>query len=304
MGITDAELLEKLKEKQRKMQELYEQRTSIGKAFEIPREGRPAVKVLLNYPSEPSEKPYPVYLNMHGGGFVEGDALTMDSFCQKLADRLGILVVNVNYILFPKEKYPYQIEEVESIRKYILEHGDELQADVTRIGLGGFSAGATLALGAVIKSIKEKSEGYRCCMCGYPMTSALAQDQDQESAYPAGDAEMLRAVKMFVDGEEKNPQVSVKFAEDEIVKAMEGVIIFYCGKDSLGKQGKEFAERLVRCGVPVLVKEYKEAYHGFIEVNRPDYFLDDPRKSEEQAIYTKDAEEFVIAGLSYMLCRN
>lgn len=301
MGITNQELLQKLFEKQSAMQKLYDTKTTIGKLLEIPRVDESPVKVLLNYPTQKTEEPLPVFLNMHGGAFIEGDALTMDSYCQKLADRLGILVVNVNYKLFPEKAFPYQIEEIEAVKEYLILHQDEMGIDGKRIGLGGFSAGATLSLGVVIKSIQEGTGGYRCCVLGYPMTSALMEDQDKDSDFPVGNEEMVQAMNLFTNGEEKNPRVSARYAEKEILEQMKGVVIFSCGKDSLGKQGKEFAEKLVSYGVPVFFKEYKEAYHGFLEVNRPDYFPEDPRKNEEQLGFTKDAEELIISGLKYML---
>lgn len=88
---------------------------------------------------------------------------------------------------------------------YLILHQDEMGIDGKRIGLGGFSAGATLSLGVVIKSIQEGTGGYRCCVLGYPMTSALMEDQDKDSDFPVGDEEMVQAMNLFTNGEEKNP---------------------------------------------------------------------------------------------------
>ena len=54
-------------------------------------------------------------------------------------------------------------------------------------------------------------------------------------------------------------------------------------------------------GVPVLFRKYKKALHGFVEVNRPDYFPDDSRKTPEQAALSDEAEEFMINGLNMLL---
>ena len=90
-------------------------------------------------------------------------------------------------------------------------------------------------------------------------------------------------------------------ASDELLSRFPATIMFTCGKDSLGPQGIAFAKRLMDNGVPVLFRKYKEALHGFVEVNRPDYFPDDTRKTPEQAALSDEAEEFMINGLNMLL---
>lgn len=302
MNISNDEFLERLRERQRTIQPQYHRLTPAGRAVEITWQGQMPVNVLINAPKKSDGHPHPVFLHMHGGGFVEGDAVTMDSFCQKLADSLNILVVNVNYKLFPDYCFPYQIEEIEAVYEYILSNQKKLQADVSRIGIGGFSAGATLALGTVLKAVGEGTHNYACCVCGYPMTSAFEKDQDAGSKFPATDEQMMQAIELFFNGQQADPKASALLAPDELLKKLRGVILLTCGRDSLGAQGRRFAKRLIDCGVPLCFREFENAYHGFIEVNRPDYFEDDTRKTPEQQALTDEAEEFIIGGLSRMLC--
>jgi len=46
--------------------------------------------------------------------------------------------------------------------------------------------------------------------------------------------------------------------------------------------------------VPVKVKEYPQALHGFLEVNRPEYDPSDPRITPEQAEYCRDCERYIV----------
>ena len=62
-------------------------------------------RALFYWPSTQSAQPLPVYLNLHGGGFVAGVPEHDVSFCRRLAHNLGCLVVNLDYVL-PSWSHP------------------------------------------------------------------------------------------------------------------------------------------------------------------------------------------------------
>lgn len=74
-----------------KMEPLYRERPTIGRKMEIAWDGHAPVRVILNYPKNNRKEKYPVLINVHGGAFAEGDAVTMDSFCQRVADRKSVV---------------------------------------------------------------------------------------------------------------------------------------------------------------------------------------------------------------------
>ena len=290
-----------IRSRQAMMQKEYDQRTPVGQPLEIPWEGHLPVRVLVNLPKEKREGKTPYYINAHGGGFIEGDAQTMGTHCQKLADRLGIPVFNLNYRMAPDYPYPYCAEEAEVLTEYLKAHADEYGIDPRRGGMGGFSAGSMLTIINVIRNIKSGRENFRAVMLAYPGTSSDLADSDASSPFQAMDETMAMAISLFYNGHEKDDEVMPLYAPDEILAQFPAVIQFTCGNDSLGPQGVAFAKRLMDNGVPVLFRKYKEAFHGFVEVNRPDYFPEDPRKTPEQAALSDEAEEFIISGLNMML---
>lgn len=294
-------LKKRVREKQREMDSQYILKTVHGSKYNIPWTGHMPIRIIVNRPQKKAYKNIPAFIHLHGGGFIEGDAVTMDSFCQNLADTLGILVVNISYRLAPDFIFPYQIQEIKRVYEYLLANASDLGINTERIAIGGFSAGALLAIGTVIQDILSGGNSYRCCVCGYPLTSALKEDIDQNSVYDTLDANMADMMSYYYHGEEKNILNSPLYASEKTLEKMPACIILTCGKDSLGNMGKRFTQRLIQCGVPVYFKEFKEAYHGFIEVNRPDYFLPDNRKNDKQKMLTNLAEKFIIEGLSIML---
>ena len=285
-----------------RMKSLYSNRSIQGKRGIIPW-GSPDhddIQVIWNRPLTGLQQNSPVLINIHGGAFAEGSAVTMDSFCQKVADSLKILVVNLDYKLFPEVTYPYPVEETSVVHEYLIKKADLLSIDPDRIAVCGFSAGATIAFGSELELLQRGDKGYRCIVGGYPMTSGRSEDEEQ-CPYEATNDLLSMAMKMSMNGMENDPICSCLLANDAILKKIEEVIICTCGKDSLHSMGNDFAKRLVHNGVPLLYRDYKNALHGFIEVNEPSYFLPDERKNDEQLGYALDAEDFIIKGLSIML---
>ena len=105
------------------------QRTA-GTRFSIPREGLKPVQTLLYRPfAQTSKDRLPVLFNMHGGAWLGGDAVLMESFCQMMADELPAFVVNVNYTKADEEPLPYATREVADAVKYFADHAMEYGID-------------------------------------------------------------------------------------------------------------------------------------------------------------------------------
>lgn len=91
------------------------------------------------------EGPYPVIIDIFGGGWCYGHKSS-----HKLEPALNLLkrgfaVVSINYSLSYQQPFPTQIYEVKAAIRYIRKHAAEYQLDPNRIALLGESAGAHLA---------------------------------------------------------------------------------------------------------------------------------------------------------------
>src|SRR4051794_17839471 len=99
-----------------------------------------------------SDRPSLVW--MHGGAFVMGD-LDMpeaDRTAREVADRAGAVVVSVDYRLaVGGVHYPVPLDDVVAVVRWVRDHPAELGLDPARIAVGGASAGANLATGAVLR---------------------------------------------------------------------------------------------------------------------------------------------------------
>ena len=86
----------------------------------------------------------PVIVNIHGGGYVYGNKEIYKRYCMDLARR-GFTVVNINYRLAPRWKFPAPLEDIHNALVWLTDQGENYHADTERIFLVGDSAGAQLA---------------------------------------------------------------------------------------------------------------------------------------------------------------
>lgn len=119
------------------------------------------------YPDNSGAK-RPTIIYFHGGGFIFGDKSTGDPLAAgggssgKLLEmvKVGYNLVNANYALAPKYRFPAQIRQIDELFRYLLAHADELGLDTSRVCLSGGSAGANM------------TEIYATCVCN-PEYAAL-----------------------------------------------------------------------------------------------------------------------------------
>ena len=114
-----------------------ENRTIPGPAAEIP--------VRIYTPEQRKSGPLPGLVFFHGGGFVLCNLDTHDGICRSLANAAGCVVVSVDYRLAPEHAYPAAPEDCYAATQWVAKNGAELGVDLSRLAIGGDSAGGNLA---------------------------------------------------------------------------------------------------------------------------------------------------------------
>lgn len=95
------------------------------------------------YPKGTNKK-QPVIVNIHGGGYVYGTKEVYFHYGVFLAQQ-GFTVVNFNYHLAPKTKFPTQLTEINMVMGWVLKNKDRYYMDADNLFIVGDSAGAQLA---------------------------------------------------------------------------------------------------------------------------------------------------------------
>jgi len=91
-----------------------------------------------------SDKPTPVVLNIHGGGWNHGTKESQTGFGNFF--KAGFAVVNVEYRLTPQATAPAAVEDVRCALLYVIKNAKVLNVDVNKIVVMGSSSGGHLAL--------------------------------------------------------------------------------------------------------------------------------------------------------------
>ena len=269
----------------------------MGQSFTVPREGEPGVRVRLYRPVEDDGDVLPILFNIHGGGWIFGDAEGVDLQSQYLANHLRCFVVNVDYRLLDEYPFPWPQREAADAAVYFLSHAGEYNADPDRAAVMGYSAGGHIAAGAAIL-LRDRGVQLKTQVLCYPFLNFVGFD----CAGYTGVKGPFRVIfnrfakdVLFENMPKETALLSPANAAPETLRGLAPAVIVSCGNgDPLLPQAEQYADKLRQAGVPAVYREYKEAIHGFLEHN----FRDDPAVfagESEQDRLMRDAVDFIAA---------
>lgn len=87
--------------------------------------------------------PFPSVLMVHGGAWRTGAKWHMGGHARRISE-CGYTVVNINYRLAPKHKFPAQIDDCRAALLWMRKNAEDYKIDPKRIAGYGYSAGAHL----------------------------------------------------------------------------------------------------------------------------------------------------------------
>lgn len=257
-----------------------------GQKFLIPRQDAPAVMTYLYRPNKSVGDPLPVVFNVHGGAWVGGDALMLDTQSQQMANRLGAMVVNINYTKVDERTFPYPQYEVRDTVKYFAAHAEEYGVDNKCFALMGYSAGGHLCACAA-QLLKEESIALSCQVLCYPFLDFTYRDEAPEKAEELLEKLSIIDRMFFANLPKEHPLCSPARQETAKLAGLAPALIITCGNDPLKVQAECYAARLEKAGVSVRLLNNPDAIHGFLEVNFPETEANDAKSPEQKQLCTQ-----------------
>lgn len=222
-------------------------------------------RVLIYRPKNNESATLPVFVNLHGGGFILGKPEMDDSWCGLITERADCVVVSIDYRLAPENKFPIALNECYEIVEWIHKHPEELSINPLKIAVGGHSAGGNLAASICLLN---KQRGNKLPII-YQIIDYAPLDLDTDpalkphfkEALPINLARTFNALYFENKEHARNPLASPLFAEslDNLPEAL----IITAELDSLAAEAESYAEKLKQAGVKVTYKQYKGVPHGF-----------------------------------------
>lgn len=228
----------------------------------------PGGKIPVRIYTPKGNGPFPLVVFYHGGGWCIGSLDSHDSLCAELTNRIPAIVFSVGYRLAPEHAFPAAVDDCYAALKYAAKNSARLNAKINYLAVMGDSAGATLAAAVSLKSKEEPGPHIDLQILAYPATNLSSTDSESYRLFGKGydldkeEIEMFRTHYMPDKKGWTNPCASPALAKD--LKGMPPALIITAEFDPLRDDGKEFAERLKKSGVPVKHSLYKGVIHGFL----------------------------------------
>ncbi|UAJ80674.1 alpha/beta hydrolase fold domain-containing protein [Leifsonia sp. ZF2019] len=209
----------------------------------------------------------PTQLFLHGGGFVSGtvDELINDRLLTFRARAADIQILSIEYRLAPEHPYPAAVDDVLAVLAALRDNPGFLSVDATRVGVGGASAGASIAASV---ALRVRADGGFALLHQALEVPALA-------LRPMGESAALYARGYGLDGYEQlgalylpDPSPPDAYAEPALLtdpmdlRGLPETWIQVAEHDPLRDAALTFAEALRRANVPVTVEVGEGHVHG------------------------------------------
>ena len=211
--------------------------------------------------------PLPVLVYYHGGGWVLCDLDTHDEVCRRLALRARCAVISVDYRLAPEHPFPAGLGDSYAALEWVAANASGLNIDVSRIAVGGDSAGGNLAAVTAMLARDRNGPGIAHQFLVYPVTDVGSLETRSYADFKTGyylereNMEWYRDLYVGADGNAADPLVSPLRAPD-----LAGLPPAYIGTaafDVLRDEGKAYADALAAAGVAVTYECHAGMIHGF-----------------------------------------
>lgn len=198
----------------------------------------------------------PMVLDIHGGGFISGNLDIDNARCIALATRIPAVVVSVEYRLcVDGVHFPAPLMDCRAAYLWMKEHGTELGADGTRIGLHGSSAGGTLAAGLVLY-LRDQNEQMPLltvpnCAAYTPAIDETMSFQQLAQLKMGSENKALGAEAAYLGGYDGTPPSYYAFpALCHDLGGLGAHFIIASEYDTLRDSAVDYAARLLRNAVP------------------------------------------------------
>lgn len=214
----------------------------------------------------------PVFVFLHGGGWVLGDYPTHKRLVRDLVVESGYAAVFVNYTPSPEAKYPQAVNENYAATKWVAVHGDEIDVDGTRLAVVGNSAGGNMTAAVSLKALENHGPEIKVQVLLWPVTDA---GTDWKSYEKYGEQRFLTASLMewmfdqYTNNESDKEEIyySPFRAGTEQLKELPPTLIAVAENDILRDEGEAFGRKLSEAGVDVATIRFNGIIHDWGMLN-------------------------------------
>ena len=212
------------------------------------------------------QKDLPALVYFHGGGWVVNFLDIYDAELSSLANKSGSVIIAVNYQKAPEHPYPIPFDDCYATYLWVHENASNLGISTGKIGVGGDSAGGTLAAAVAQKTRDTLGPHLAYQLLIYPCTERNF-DTDSYTTLATGYGLSRQGMQWFWDqylqghDHDKDPYACPTTAKD--FSNLPPAIVVTAEFDPLKDDGVKYARLLKEAGVQTFYKDYKGMVHGF-----------------------------------------
>jgi acetyl esterase/lipase len=217
----------------------------------------------------PTETSSPaVYVNVHGGGFVVGHPEQDDPWCRFLAADAGVVVVNPDYVLAPRHRFPAAPQQIYDIICWAADATRDW--DGTRLCVGGQSAGGNLSAAAARLALEESTPVIALQVLHYAPLDLVTPTRDKPSGIGARAVmkpwmgEVFDTAYIPDRAQRRHRLASPAWgANGDGIVGIAPAVVVTAEHDRLRGEAQKYAEKLDAAGSLVEYFEVRGVDHGY-----------------------------------------
>lgn len=225
------------------------------------------IKLYIVRPEKAKGK-LPVFIFIHGGGWVLGDYQTHKRLVRDLVIESGYACVFIEYSRSPEAKYPIALNECYAATKWVAEHGNEINVDGKRLAIVGNSAGGNMTIGTCLKAKDNRGPDIKCQILLWPYSDAGI---NTESFKKYGEERFLTKSLMiwmrdnYLSDRTQHDDIYVSpvRATTNQLKGLPPTLIEVAENDILRDAGEELGRKLDEAGVDVTTVRFNGVIHDW-----------------------------------------
>jgi acetyl esterase/lipase len=234
----------------------------------VPAADAPTALLDIYRPQARGTSPLPMIMLVHGGGFISSTKDSVADYAVLLAAH-GYVVGCLDYTLAPRAHYPVPVKQANAGLRYLVANAERYGGDLTRVFIGGDSAGAQIAsqtaaletnptLAAsmrIVPALPASSLRGALLFCGFYNMRTFADSGSW----------IVRTFMWAYLGRRdwpNTPNLSQLSTTEQVTNAYPPTLLTVGDADALESQGHELVAALQRAGVSVRSQFYSGARLG------------------------------------------
>ncbi|MBF9128070.1 alpha/beta hydrolase [Plantactinospora sp. S1510] len=224
------------------------------------------LRARVHWPVRRSGGPAPALLVFfHASGFVPGSVDSAEALCRELCSRTGVVVLSASYRTAPPHPYPAGFHDAANTLEWAADHATEIDADPARLLVAGEGAGGNLAAAVALHARDRGWPSLTRQVLVSPNLDARQNTRsyaDHAHAAPNSAARMRWYYDHYLPGGPASADPYASPLSAPSVAAVAPATIVTVERDPLRDDGRRYAARLRRAGVPVRELRYVDLAHG------------------------------------------